>query len=276
MNEASLLHGEAIRANERFELIAKATHDTIWDWDFKTNQVWWNENFQVMFGYKPEDIEPDASSWYNRIHPGDRDRIVNGIHDRIDNGGEYWHDEYRFRRADGSYAHVYDRGYIHRDKSGPSRMVGSMMDISGRKNMEEKLTKNEERLRIAIESTGLGTWDFDLPNDRLNWDAQCKALFGLPPDAFIDYTIFLSGLHPDDRERTDRIVQRSLDIASGGYYDIEYRTIGIEDKKLRWIRAKGRAYFDESGKAQRFIGTVLDITQQTGRRANDPPGPRAG
>jgi PAS domain S-box-containing protein len=262
MSETSMLPDESIRANERFELIAKATHDTIWDWDLKTNLIWWNENFQIMFGYTPDEIEPDISSWYNRVHPEDRDRVIGGIHAIINAGGEYWHDEYRFRRADGSYAHVYDRGYIQHNKLGPSRMVGSMMDISGRKAMEEKLSKNEERLRMAIESTGLGTWDYDLTNDRLNWDVQCKALFGLPPDAHINYSVFLQGLHPDDRDRADKIVKECFDIRSGGNYDIEYRTIGIEDKKLRWVRARGRAFFDDSGKALRFIGTALDITEQ--------------
>lgn len=264
MTENTILSAnETLRKiKERFELIAQATHDTIWDWDLRTNDIWWNENFQTMFGFRATVIEPDISSWYNRIHPDDKDRVVKSIHDVIDNGGKNWSDEYRFRRADGSYAVVYDRGYTLHDEKGPYRMVGSMQDITEQKKAREKLTESEERLRIAIESAELGTWDFKPETGVLRWDNRTKELFGLSPNAHVDYSIFLSGLHPDDRQHVDDTVQNSFQPESGGAYDIEYRTIGIEDKKLRWIAAKGRAFFNDEGKVFRFIGTVLDITEK--------------
>lgn len=247
---------------ERFKLIAKATHDTIWDWNLRSNEVWWNENFVHMFGYSLDEIEPDSASWSNRIHPDDLDRVLRTIHDVIDGGGENWKDEYRFRRSDGSYAHVFDRGYVLRDENGPYRMVGSMLDITERINVTEKLRDSEERLRMTIESTKLGTFDFNLVTGELNWDDRCKELFGLPPGAFVDYSVFLKGLHPDDLDRVDGIVQNVLLPESGGNYDIEYRTIGIEDGKLRWLAARGKALFDGGDRAYRFLGTVLDITDR--------------
>ncbi|WP_341531779.1 EAL domain-containing protein (plasmid) [Nostoc sp. UHCC 0302] len=74
--------------------------------------------------------------------------------------------------------------------------------------------------------------------------------------------VFFEGLHPDDRSRLEEIVQEALNPASGGAYDTEYRTIGIFDQVERWLRAKGKAYFDADGKPLRFIGTVLNITGQ--------------
>jgi PAS domain S-box-containing protein len=87
-------------------------------------------------------------------------------------------------------------------------------------------------------------------------------MFGLSPEAEVDYELFLAGLHPEDRERTDRAVQRSLGPDSGGGFEIEYRTVGIEDGIERWVVARGRAFFDEAGRAVRFVGTVLDITER--------------
>jgi len=259
----SLLDNEAFeQARERIDLIAQATQDTIWDWDLRTNAIWWNINFQKMFGFSADEIEPDISSWYTRIHPDDKERVTKSIHDVIENGGSHWSDEYRFRRADGSYAVVYDRGYTLRDAEGVYRMVGSMQDITERKITQEQLRDSEERLRIAIESAELGTWDFNPETGALEWDHRTKELFGLPAAAEVNYDIFLSALHPDDRRRVDETVQKSFDPAGGGAYDIEYRTIGVEDKQLRWLAAKGRAFFDESGKVKRFIGTVLDITEK--------------
>ena len=113
-----------------------------------------------------------------------------------------------------------------------------------------------------MQSTGLGTWDFYPDTGLLDWDQRCKELFGLSADAFVDYAVFLQGLHPADRDRVDNIVRESFRPESGGFYDTEYRTVGIEDGKLRWIAAKGKAFFREDGTVHRFLGTVLDITDR--------------
>ncbi|MGF2035853.1 MAG: EAL domain-containing protein [Nostoc sp. CmiVER01] len=135
-------------------------------------------------------------------------------------------------------------------------------DISDRKQSEIALRENEDRLRMAIASAQLGTWDWNLVTGELKWDIGCKAMFGLPPDAESSIEAFFEGLHPDDCDRLQQIIQEALNPASGGSYDTEYRTIGIQDKVERWLRAKGQAYFDENGKPIRFIGTVLNITEQ--------------
>lgn len=129
---------------------------------------------------------------------------------------------------------------------------------------EASLQEKEERLRLATAAADIGTWDFDPISGALQWDERCKALFGLPPDAEVDYPTFLSGVHADDREATDRAVQRALEPDGPGGYEVEYRTIGLEDGIERWIAARGRGIFDGEGPARRavrFIGTVLDISQ---------------
>jgi PAS domain S-box-containing protein len=130
---------------------------------------------------------------------------------------------------------------------------------------ERTLRQSEERLRIATDAAAIGTWDYDPINGTLRWDDRCKALFGLPPSAEVDYDTFLAGLHPDDREATNEAVQAALDAEGSGFYDVEYRTIGHQDGVERWIAATGRALLEGSGRerrATRFIGTVIDITQR--------------
>jgi PAS domain S-box-containing protein len=118
-----------------------------------------------------------------------------------------------------------------------------------------------ERLRLAATAGRLGTFDYDLRTGVLLWDDRCRALFGLPPGAPVDYEVFLAGLHPDDRARTDAAVQRALDPARREPYEVEYRTIGLQDGLERWIAATGHVFF-AGGAAVRFIGTVLDISAQ--------------
>ncbi|MCC5650279.1 EAL domain-containing protein [Nostoc sp. XA013] len=168
---------------------------------------------------------------------------------RFENGSEAmnrWFDVYAFR---------IEQPEMH-------KVAILFKDISDRKQSEIALRENEDRLRMAIASAQLGTWDWNLVTGELKWDTGCKAMFGLPPDAESSVETFFDGLHPDDRDRLQEIIQEAFNPASGGSYDTEYRTIGIQDKVERWLRAKGQAYFDANGKPLRFIGTVLNITEQ--------------
>ncbi len=135
-------------------------------------------------------------------------------------------------------------------------------DITDRRRVEEAVRESEDRLRLAVESARIGTWDYNPVTGALEWSDRCKAVFGLPPDAEVNYDTFLAGLHPEDRERVHEIVQRALNPASGGEYDVEYRIIGLGDGIERWVAARGRAFFNAAGRAVRFIGTVLDTTEQ--------------
>jgi len=95
---------EALRkSNERFDMAVRATNDVIWDWDLVTDEIWWNENFTKVFGHPREGADNTIKSWYEGIHPDDQGRVIAGVHRVIGAGGEYWSDEYRFRRHDGSF-----------------------------------------------------------------------------------------------------------------------------------------------------------------------------
>jgi len=139
--------------------------------------------------------------------------------------------------------------------------VAFITDISARKQAEEALRDSEERLRLAIESTGLGMFDNDMRTPPTVSDVA-KRHFGLPPDAKLDREIFFDVLHEDDRERMRQVLERVYRPESGGHYAAEYRTIGIQDRKERWIEAWGQVFFDREGHPKRFIGVTQDITQR--------------
>lgn len=139
---------------ERYRLAARATNDAIWDWDFATNHVLWNEALQAAYGYAPDAIVPTGAWWIGRIHPEDRPRIDASIHAVIDSDRSAWSDEYRFLRANGTYAHVLDRGYVIRGGDGVARrMIGAMLDISERKRAEEHQRLLTGELQHRVKNT---------------------------------------------------------------------------------------------------------------------------
>ncbi|MBI3343389.1 MAG: EAL domain-containing protein [Gammaproteobacteria bacterium] len=152
--EAEQAARELRNSEERLQLVAKASNDAIWDLDLITEDLIWNEHFATMFGYRQEDIEPGMASWNNRVHPEDRERVLKSIHDLLNSGGSYWSEEYRFRRSDGSYAYLLDRGYVVHDDTGkPVRMIGSMVDLTERKQIELTLSKKYDQLQAIYRLT---------------------------------------------------------------------------------------------------------------------------
>jgi two-component system, sensor histidine kinase and response regulator len=141
---------EALRkSEERYRLVAMATDETIWDSNILADEQTWNGAVETMFGYPPEQ-KTSTAWWEDHIHPGDRERILASVDAVLDAGGEVWSEEYRFRRADGEYATVVDRAYVVRDAEGkPTRMIGSMSDITGRKLYERELRRAREEAERA-------------------------------------------------------------------------------------------------------------------------------
>lgn len=243
---------------ERYRLAAQATNDAVWDWRMADGHVVWNEALSSLFGHSM--VETSAQWWLDHIHPEDRARIDRNIHAVIDGDGTTWNGEYRFRRADGSYAAVLDRGAVLRDGDGrPLRMIGAMLDLSGRKAAEAALAEGEERLRLATEAGDLGLWDLDLVQNILLWPARTKAMFGISSDAEVTFDDFRTGLHADDRAETLAALEACADPQRRANYDVEYRTVGKEDGIVRWVAAKGRGIF-EAGRCVRMLGVVIDIT----------------
>jgi PAS domain S-box-containing protein len=132
-------------SNERYTLATKATNDAIWDRDLHTGFCFWGEGFYRQFGYKPGAKLRAGKFWETHIHPRDRDRILKGMERFRENGKkDLWLEEYRFKKSDGSYALVSDRGFLVFNKEGKAiRMVGSMQDITEKKEMEERLLQQE-------------------------------------------------------------------------------------------------------------------------------------
>ncbi|MDY7574969.1 EAL domain-containing protein [Actimicrobium sp. CCI2.3] len=139
--------------NERFRNVARATTDTIWDWDLGDDSIWWSDGMHAQFGYRAGDIDPNSHSWSERIHPEDRQRVLRGMRAVIDGNANDWTDEYRFRRHDASYAFVANRGFVIRDNDQhPVRMIGGISDVSARHASTLLLDRLNRALRMLSAS----------------------------------------------------------------------------------------------------------------------------
>jgi len=158
INDKKMAEESLRKSEERFQLAARATNDVLWDWDIVTDKIWLNESIQTVFGYSLDEVEDRFELWRGGIHPEDTEAIQQSIYRFLDGDGQVWTGEYRYARADGSYAAVIDRRILLRDEQGkPLRMLGSMQDISERRQVEQSLLESEERLRQSQKMEAIGT-----------------------------------------------------------------------------------------------------------------------
>jgi PAS domain S-box-containing protein len=122
----------------------------------------------------------------------------------------------------------------------------------------QELAASSSRLRMAIESTNLGTWDYDPQTGALYWSKECRDIYGIQPDSPITFASFSEHIYPDDRDWVQKEIQKAIDPEKGGLYDLSFRINRFDNGETRWIKVRGTVYF-ERGQATRFIGTALDI-----------------
>ena len=277
---------EKLRENEeRYRLVARATNETIWDSDLLTDRQVWNGAVETMFGY-PARQETDSAWWEDHVHPDDRERVVSRIDAVLETGGEMWSEEYRFRRADGTYATVVDRAYVMRDENGePVRLVGSMMDVTERKRAEEEirrlnedleervrertvrlrdaltgLRESEERYSLVVEGSNDGIYDWDIRTGGIFWNDRLFEIVSLTRQELTP-TLgnFLSLVHSEDRETMSEAITAHLE--DDRTFEVEFRFQPPSGEERTCI-TRGKAQRDEDGNPFRMAGTVTDITER--------------
>jgi len=148
-------------SNERYDLVAKATNDAIWDWDLNTGKVFRTGNgLKTLFGYDTAQASLNNHFWIDKVHPDDRDSMLSKRNDILEDVSKnLWEDEYRFLKADGHYAFVYDKGLVIRNAAGVAfRMIGSTQDITHLKETEvllQKLNENLEKRARELQESNL-------------------------------------------------------------------------------------------------------------------------
>ncbi len=203
-----------------------------------------------------------GEDWLDLVHPADRAAALCAWRKAIAQCEPFESVE-RKRASDGSFRWVHVRAAPIRNAAGAVvEWIGATTDIHDRKMAEEALRDNEERLRLAIEATGLGTWDYDIRSGSRQWSDEMRAILGLARDAEIGREAFLARVHPDDRDAVERHFYVSFAQATAGRYDTMFRICRQSDGEMRWIATSGRVFFGDRGEPIRTVGTVQDVTER--------------
>lgn len=251
------------KSEERLWRVTEATQDVLWEIDPRTRRLWWSERARPLFGFHAAEYEIELEDWYDRIHPEDVDRVKAQFEQFLRNDTADWIDEYRFRRADGAYIYILDRGRKFRIENGePSLISGAMSDITERRRAEEALQLSEERLNMALQAVNIGMLDWDIRANALVWSERLSTMFGLLPGRTSGaYEDWRERVHPEDLPACEANIRETLEQRLTRW-QAEYRIVRGDTGEVRWIDTQSRIFYDDQGWPVRAIAANMDITER--------------
>lgn len=247
------------RGRQFLELMARATNDAVYEWEFASDRIWWSEGFQALFGRSPRG--QSLESWRREVHPDDRDDVMASLREAITEGRDRWSAEYRFRRADGGYAYVLERGFVLRDEADqPVRMVGCLMDLTHRREAEEALRRSEARFRELAENVQEVFFHMEVADRRLVYLSPHYArVWQRDPAELADRPLaWLRAVSRGDRAAVVDAFRQGL---AGRKVAVDFRILR-PDGAERWVRGAVYPIHAADGSLLRIVGTARDITER--------------
>jgi diguanylate cyclase (GGDEF)-like protein/PAS domain S-box-containing protein len=255
------MEGEVARGREHLQRAQRTGRIGSAEVDLATGTESWSDEMKRMVGTTM--AEPTYEDFVRAVHPDDRQRMLATRRQNIQ-GLATDPIEYRILRSDGSVAWIRRDAALVTDAAGkPIRIIATHHDISDSKRVAAALERSELLLREATSTGKIGIYVHDHLVDGHDWNAEMRQIFGLEPQEKVSLDLYLSLLHPDDRERIAVAVARAHDSSGDGRYDIEYRIVR-RDGELRWLTTRGHTTFEGEGadrRPLRTVGAVFDTSQ---------------
>ncbi|MCY1646860.1 PAS domain-containing protein [Caulobacter sp. SL161] len=263
VTERKKAEAELAAARVDLDLAAQAAGLGRWVLRPNVNQRHWDARTRAIFGLT-EHEPPSTARFLSLVHPDDRDAVRDAMAAATDPGGPGTINlDYRIHRANDDalrWIEVFGQAFFENGVC--TRFVGVVSDVTDRREAVDRLVRQEETLRLAIDAADVGTWDHDLETDDIRLSDRCYAMFGVTPGEPITRETLTPFAHPADVQRVQDAVERALDPAVRADYAIEFRANGRDDHVERWLSAKGKVIFDDEGRARRFLGAVVNITER--------------
>ena len=248
---------QALReSEERFRNIANTVPVMIWISGPDKLCTFFN---QPWLQFRDRTMEEEVGNgWLSGVHPDDQERCA-AIYGSAFDARRSFQMEYRVQRADGEYRWFLDNGTPRYDDGDFAGYIGSCIDITGQKVVEEQLRSNQVQLMDSQRLAKVGSWELDIATRETRWSDEWYRIFGLPRDARADFQTFLSCVHPKDRDAVLETETKAR--LSGAPFDLEFRILR-PDGEMRFIRSMVEAIRNDDGALIRLAGAAQDITEQ--------------
>ncbi|MBC8884420.1 PAS domain S-box protein [Flavobacterium piscinae] len=261
LEQLQTINTEIKDSNERYDIVAKATSDTIWDWKIQEDEFVWNKGIQGIFGYKKEEVGKTSSWWFDRIHPEDSLKMSVKLYSFLEQKTERWQDEYRFKCADGSYKYVFDRGFLVKDADGKAiRMIGAIQDVTKQKEEEQRLKLLETVITQTKDAVVITDTDISknpIPNIIFVNQAFTKMTGYKPKEVIGKSPVMFTGAKSDLSEL------EKLSTAIKNYKECFIETISYKKNgEEYWVNFSMIPVTNKEGEHSHWISIQRDVTKE--------------
>ncbi|HRJ47817.1 MAG TPA: PAS domain-containing protein, partial [Opitutaceae bacterium] len=250
-------------SEERWQFALEGSDQGVWDWDVPSQTVYFSPRWCAQLGHAPDEVPHRLEEWSSRVHPDDLPATLRRIQEHFEGRTPIYEAEFRMRAKDGTWRWIADRGKVMtRDAAGkPLRVVGTHIDITERRGLEEKLRRSEASLSRAQQVAHIGSWETDLVTMEVAWSEETHRIFGTSPATFQpNHESFLDRVHPEDRAKVHEAFLASLPADEARV--MEHR-ICLPDGSVKHVEERWRVFREQPDRPARAVGTCQDIT---GRR----------
>jgi PAS domain S-box-containing protein len=247
---------DALKESEaRYRSLFDTVYDGIWEWDMKTDEVFWNDRLYEMHGLDKTTFTPNIEAFMDLVHPDDRITVQNALNQHLEDGVPYLI-EIRQRHSSGHYRTFFARGAALRDTSGiPYRVVGATLDITERKDAEAALKESESRFRLFADQSPVLIAMSDKDTDLIYFNKTWLDFTGRTLEEEVAFG-WVNGIHPDDREQVVNTYLAAYREEIG--FEVEYR-LKRYDGEYRWMYSKIAPRFTPTSEFSGYIGSIVDI-----------------
>lgn len=254
-------NNEIKESNEKYDIVSKATSDTIWDWKIQDDTITWNKGIETIFGYTQEEVGNNSAWWFDKIHPEDSIKMSVKLYSFIEQKSEKWQDQYRFRCADNTYKYVLDRGFLLKDKKGRAlRMIGAIQDITKQKKEEENLKLLETvvtQTKDAVVITKSDSNSETFPNIIYVNNAFC-AMTG-----YKSKKVLSKPFNPFNTEELDSQEYEKFIAAIAEKRECQIETLTKKkNKEEYWVRFSMIPIYDSDNELSHWISIQKDVTEE--------------
>ncbi|HEV7370970.1 putative bifunctional diguanylate cyclase/phosphodiesterase [Arenibaculum sp.] len=244
---------------ERYELAIRAGREAIWDWDLRTDQIYYSARFLQLLGLPGGDLTASPDLWLGRVHPDDVDWLNAVFQGQLGEQAPPFHLEHRVERTDGSWCWLLCRGVAIPGHDGePVRLVGSVADVTERKLAEEALRRSEERYALAARGANDGLWDWNLETDEIYYSPRWKQMLGCADAVAASPRTWFERVVAADRAELEAAIGAHL-TGDTGHLEHEFRMRHSDGSEL-WLLVRGIAVRLDDGRPVRMAGSLTDVT----------------
>jgi two-component system, chemotaxis family, CheB/CheR fusion protein len=243
------------KSEERFRMATEAANEAIWEWNLETKLTVRTETYAKNYG-TPDGADSDLAWWKDHIHAEERGRVVDSLLTAVDGTSNSWASEYRFRRVDGTWAHIYDRARIARNEGGKAwRVIGAMLDVTERVLARKALQESEVRLSTLAAMVPEILYSAT-PDGMTDYVSKRFADYSGQPVEELQGQGWLNVVHPDDRESATSAWMNS--VQRGADYEVTFR-LRRADGAYRWFQGHAVPLLGSEQKVEKWFGIFTDI-----------------